>query len=159
MSEQENIVTVRGDVEVIITYEDGRVEKKEWHNNILKKGREAIASSLANKIGDEFNFYVARMLFGDGGTNGGIPKLVTADRNGLFGTTRANKSVTRTINPSLPSQIVFTTVLGKGDANGFALNEMALQLNTGDLYSMATFADLNKTNSISMTWNWRITII
>jgi len=55
--------------------------------------------------------------------------------------------------------VVFTSVLDYDEANGFQINEMALQMNNGDLYSMSTFADLNKTSSMQITWNWKLSFV
>lgn len=155
----EEPVKVSGYVTVNIEYSDGRKEKREFKNTILRKGREALAKSLANELGDTYQFYVNRMLFGDGGTSGGSVKYVDTVRNGLFGITRASKSVIAQVDPNIPSQVVFTAVLGFSDANGYAINEMALQMSNGDLYSMATFLDLNKTDQMQITWNWRISYV
>jgi hypothetical protein len=155
----EEPVEVSGYVTVNIEYKDGRQEKREFKNTILRKGREALAKSLANDLGDTYQFYVNRMLFGDGGTAGGSVKYVDTVRNGLFGITRASKSVIAQVDPNIPSQVVFTAVLGFSDANGYAINEMALQMSNGDLYSMATFLDLNKTDQMQITWNWRISFV
>ena len=152
-------VAPMGEVEVIIEYNDGRKEERLIHNTVLRKGREALAASLANEIGDAYDFYISNMLFGDGGTNGGVPKSVNSERNGLFGITRSTKSIISTIDPNIPSQVVFTSVLGFDDANGYTINEMALQMNSGDFYSMATFADLGKTSSMQITWNWRLSFV
>lgn len=128
-------------------------------NNLLKSGREALAASLANEIGTSYDFFISRMIFGDGGTSDGVPKYVNSERTGLYGITRASKSVISTIDPNLKSQVVFTCILDFDDANDITLNEMALLMNNGKIYSMATFADLNKTSSIQITWNWRISFI
>lgn len=149
----------RGDVEAIIDYLDGRREYISFRNTILRKGREALAASLANEIGDSYNYYINRMLFGDGGTSGGVPKFVNTERNGLFGTTRANKAVISSVDPEVRSQVIFTSVVSFTEANGHALNEMALQMNNGDLYSMVTFPDLNKTEQMQITWNWRLSFV
>jgi hypothetical protein len=154
----ENIES-KGQIEAIIEYSDGRKERLLTCNTVLRNGREALASSLANEIGDSFDFYISKMLFGDGGTNGGVPKFVNSARNGLFGVTRSTKSIISTIDPAIPSQVIFTSILGYDDANGYSLNEMALQMNNGDLYSMATFADLNKTSTMQITWNWRYSFV
>ena len=159
VNEVNQTIAPMGEVEIIITYNDGREEEKIVHNTVLRKGREALAASLANEIGDAFDFYINNMLFGDGGTNSGVPKHVNSERNGLFGITRATKSAIATIDPNTPSQVVFTSILGFDDANGYTINEMALQMNTGDLYSMATFADLGKTSSMQITWNWRLSFV
>lgn len=155
---QESIKT-HGFVTVQIDYKDGRKENIAFKNTILRKGREALAKSLANDLGDTYQFYVNRMLFGDGGTAGGVVKYVDSQRNGLFGITRASKSIIAQVDPNIPSQVVFTAVLSFNDANGYALNEMALQMANGDLYSMVTFLDLNKTDQMQITWNWRISVI
>lgn len=149
----------KGDVQLIIDYLDGSQEIREFHNTVLRKGREALAASLANEIGNSFDFFISRMLFGDGGTQGGVPKFVDTARNGLFGITRAAKPVIASIDPQINSQVVFTSVLAFEEANGFALSEMALKMNNGDLYSMATFADLNKTSQMQITWNWRLSFV
>lgn len=152
-------VQPKGEVEQIIEYKNGEIERKVFPNTVLAKGREALASGLANDIGDEFDFYVSRMLWGDGGTNGGVPIFVTSSRTGLFGITRVNKSVVSTVDPQNLTQVVFTSVVAYTEGNGFDLNEMALQLNNGDLYSMVTFPDVSKTSDMQITYNWRLSFI
>ena len=73
--------------------------------------------------------------------------------------TKASKAVVSTVDPNLKNQVIFTSILDFDDANGVSLNEMALVMNNGKLYSMATFGDLNKTSSIQITWSWRISFI
>ena len=158
MNTEESIRPI-GTIELVIEYDNGKEEKRIIDNTVLRTGRNALASSLANEFGDTYDFFVSRMLFGDDGTNAGVPKFVNSDRNGLFGITRANKSVISIIDVNLPSQVIFTSVLTFEEANGVALNEMALQMNDGDLYSMVTFADLTKTSSMQITFNWRINFV
>jgi hypothetical protein len=144
---------------MMIEARDGSRQIVEFRNTILRTGREALALSLANRVGDDFDFFINRMLFGDGGTTGGVPKTVAADRNGLFGSTRASKPVIANIDPNNSTQVVFTSVLSYDEGNNFTLNEMALQLHTGDLYSMATFPGITKTPQIQVTFNWRLSFI
>ena len=149
-----------GEVEMIVEYANGRKPLvRKFNNSVVNTGRNALASTLANNIGDSFQLFISRMLFGDGGTVGGTPRYVTSDRNGLFGTTQASKPVIATIDPNNTSQVVFTSVLTYTDANGVNLNEVALQLNTGNFYSMATFPDMGKTSMMQITWNWRISMV
>lgn len=148
-----------GEVDITINWLDGRIEKRNVKNTVLRAGREALASSLANNYGDTYDFWISRMLFGDGGTSGGSPKYVNTDRNGLFGTTIANKPISSTIDVNYPYQVVFTSVLTYEDANGVTVNEMGLQMNDTDLYSMVTFGDISKTSAMQITWNWRISFI
>ncbi len=148
-----------GHVELVIDYVDGRKEFIDFPNTVLKTGREALAASLANDIGDSYDYYITRMIFGDGGTTGGATRFVNAERNGLFGVARANKPVISQVNPDIPSQVIFTSVITNSEANGYVLNEMALQMNSGDLYSMVTFPDVSKTELMSLRWSWRLNFI
>ena len=149
----------KGAVTMTVKDINGDIISTNYHNTVLRKGREALASSLANVLTGSYDYYIARMLFGDGGTSGSVPKYVATERNGLFGITRASKPVIATLDPNLPTQVLFTSILDYDEANGYTLNEMALQMNTGNLYSMATFADLSKTASIQITWSWRISFV
>lgn len=148
-----------GHVQAIIDYASGEREIIEFPNTVLTKGREALAAGLANDIDEGFNFYVSRMLFGDGGTAAGSTKFVASSRNGLFGITQASKPVIASVDPNIRSQVIFTSVIAFSEANGAVLNEMALQLATGDLYSMVTFPDLTKTIQMQITWNWRLSFV
>jgi len=150
----ENIIA-KGNVEIIKEWRDGKKEIDEIKNTILLTGRRALALSLANAIGDKFEFFITRMIFGDGGTTNGVKKFVNAGRNGLFGVTKLSKPVIATVDNSIPTQVIFTTVISFTEINGIVLNEMALQMATGDLFSMTTFPDLNKTSDIQLTLNWK----
>lgn len=154
-------VELKGYVTGKIEYACGKIETIEFPNAILNTGRQAVAASLGRKIGDAFNFYINRMEFGDGGTTDGTTtKYVSAERNGFFGTTRASMPVIATIDQSVPSQVIFTSVLPFiSDANGYSLNEMSLKMATGNLYSMVTFPDLTKTQQMQITWSWRLSFI
>jgi hypothetical protein len=151
----------RGSIQMIIDWDDPCKprEYRYFKNTVLTLGRVAMASSLANDIGNQFNFFISRMLFGDGGTVGGVPQFVDAGRNGLFGITRANLPVIAQVDPLMPTQAIFTSVIGFDQANGFVLSEMALQMNTGDFFSMATFPDLSKTPQIQITFNWQLSFV
>lgn len=159
MIEQQDSVKLCGDVEAIIEYSDGRKERLAFKNAVLNKGREALAASLSNEIGDGFNFYINRMIFGDGGAIDGSIKTVSSNRNGLFGITRVSKPVISSVNPSIPSQVILTSVISSSEGNGFTLNEMAIQMANGNLYSMATFPNLSKTSQMQITWSWRLSFL
>lgn len=149
----------KGNIEVVIEYESGKIESINFSNTVLRTGRAALASALSNHIGDDFDFFISKMIFGDGGTQGGVPKQVGDERNGLFGSARVIRPVISNIDPNNETQVVFTSVIPFDEGNGYSLNEMALQLNNGDLYSMATFAGISKTSSMQITWNWRLSFI
>lgn len=150
----------KGFVDAVISYKDGTKIELAFPNTIMKTGREALVKTLTNNIGSSYtNLFVTRMIFGDGGTSGGQVLLVDANASGMYGVTRASKSVIGQINPNNSTQAIFTSVLGYDDANGFALSEMGLVLNDGSLYSHVTFADLSKTSSMSITWNWTVSMV
>ena len=128
-------------------------------NTILKKGKEALAMSLANEIGDMYSFYISKMIFGDGGALNSSPKIVDGDRNVLFGQKVISKPIIANIDPSITSQVVFTSVIKYSEINGSVINEMALEMNNGNLYSMVTFPNLTKTENMQITWNWRINFL
>lgn len=153
------LVKSKGDVEIIKDYRCGRREYYDTRNTILLGGRRALAKCLANVIGDTFNFYITRMIFGDDGTIDGVKKYVNANRNGLFGVTRISKPVIPTLDTSVPAQAIFTSIIRFDEGVGLTLNEMALQMANGDLYSMTTFPDLNKTEDMQITFNWRLNFI
>jgi hypothetical protein len=144
-----------------IEYENGEEEiiEIDFKNSVLLGGRNALAASLANQIGSSYDFFISRMIFGNGGTQGGVPKYVDSGRNGLFGLTQSVKPVIATIDPNVINRVTFTSIMGADEANGVTLNEMALQMNNGDLYSMATFADLNKTSLMKITFGWELDFI
>jgi|WetSurMetagenome_2_1015567.scaffolds.fasta_scaffold345849_2 hypothetical protein len=162
MSEIIDTLRMKGEVEMTIEWDDGRIEKRHFSNTILKKGREAIVKSLANEFGDQYDYFISRMLFGNGGTVpavGGKPRYVNSERTGLFGTTIANKAVATIIDPNDPTQFVITAVLSRDDAADQVINEMALQMHNGELYSMATFAGVSKGSNMSIKWSWRLSMI
>ena len=146
----------RGTVQIICEHVDGHKDEIVVKNTVLQKGRRAMARALTNNIGDSFQFYVTRMLFGDGGTNDGVKKYVDASRTGLFGVTRLSKPVVSAVDSNVPEIAIFTSVIKFDEIVGVTINEMALQMADTDLYSMTTFADLVKTEDIQLTFNWYI---
>lgn len=152
-------VRPRGDVEIISEWKDGRKEIWDVRNAVLLSGRRALARCLANDVGSSFQFYVTRMLFGDGGTTDGVKKFVNANREGLFGTTRISKPVLSNIDNSVPAQVILTSVIKYDEGVDLTINEMALQMANGELFSMTTFADLTKTEDMQLTFNWHLNFI
>lgn len=160
MQEIHDITKSQGGVLVTIEYKDGRLaETFRFPNTVLNKGRAILAKFLAEST--QKVVFIQNMLFGDGGMDHlrQQRKVVTADRNGLYGVTRLNKPVITQIDPLIETQVIFTSVVAFDEANGHTLNEMALQLSNGDLFSMATFPDLGKTEQMQITWNWRVNFI
>ena len=150
----------KGELEVIIEHKDKPREIIEFPNTVLNLGRQALAASLANDIGDVYEFYIAQMSFGDGGTTGtGQPKVVNADRTGFFGSTILTKPVTSNVDPNLTSQSTFTSVIKFDEANGNIINELALVMANGSFYSMVTLTGINKDSTMQLTINWRLTFV
>lgn len=152
-------INAQGDVDIVTDWLDGRRDFVNVRNTVLLSGRRALAKCLANAIGDGFEFYITRMLFGDDGTQSGVKKFVNANREGLFGITRLSKPVLANIDNTIPAQVIFTSVIKFDEGVGLTLNEMALQMANGELYSMTTFPDLNKTEEMQITFNWRLNFV
>ena len=150
-------VEALGGVEIIIEHKHKPKEIRNYRNTILDKGRQSIINFLTNQTKST---YVQNMLFGDGGMNENEEKrAVTLDRNSLYGVTRAKKPVIAQVNPTVRNQAIFTAVLTYDEANGYSLNEMALQLNDENLFSMVTFPHIGKTDQMQITYNWKINVI
>lgn len=159
----------RGDVECKIRYRDGYEETKlfkanqgllwDKKNTLLRNGKVAWAKSLANDIEDPYDFYITSMVFGSNGATASTPKYVDESRTGLFGTTLLTKNVISSIDEAAPTTTIFTSVIAFDEAVGNVLNEMALKMKNGQLYSMLTFPDLNKTSQFELIFNWRISIL
>jgi hypothetical protein len=156
----EDYITCKGIVTMTVQDLDGNIIRKEVFNNaVLRTGREAIAASLANKYGVSFENYISNMIFGDGGQDGEQLKYVNSSRTGLFGVTRASKNVVSVIDSVNKFQVTYTAILSYEDGNGYTLNEMALQLENGDLFSMATFGGIDKTSAMQITWQWAVSFL
>ena len=151
---------VTGDVEIIVESKDGSTVVYDVKNTVLLTfWTSLLVKSLANSIGSTYDFYITRMIFGDGGTMDGVKKFVNAGREGLFGVTRLSKPAIANLDSTIPAQAIFTSVIRFEDAVGVTLNEMALQMANGQLYSMTTFPDLSKTEDMQINFNWRINFI
>lgn len=160
MNEISENVKPKGEVEIIIDYNDSRPQERYNRNNaVVRKAKEAHVLGLVNQIGESWDFYVDKMLFGTNGTLTGVPKVVEDSRNGLFGTTLLSKSVASLVNPQVATQAIFTTVVTFAEGNGSTINEMALQMKNGDLYSMITMPGIAKTSSMQITFNWRLSFV
>lgn len=153
------VIKQYGEVDVTIDHLDGRREEFTVRNAILTTAKNAHANALCNNIGQTYQFYVSNMIFGTNGTLSGAPKVVEASRNGLFGATLVNKSVMSTVNPQTLNQAIFTAVIGFDEGNGNVINEMALVMKNGELYSMVTLGGITKSSTIQITFNWRITYV
>ena len=147
--------------------ENNFIQKYTIKNTILRKGKEALAATLANSTislatgepSERNSFNISRMIFGDGGVVDNNTQQVSDFRTSLFGTKRISKPVISSIDPKIRTEVIFTSVISYGEANGLVLNEMALQMANDELYSMVTFPNLTKTAQIQITWNWRINFI
>ena len=155
----EDQIKTRGDVEIIQEWKDGKTEVLDIRNTILVTGRRALANSLTNNIGEAFEFYITHMIWGDGGTQSGVKKFVDTGRGGLFGVTRLSKPVISNLDIEIGTQAIFTSVITFEEVVGVTLNEMALQMANGEIYSMTTFPDLNKTADMQITFNWRLNFV
>jgi hypothetical protein len=138
---------------------DGTFAKMAVKNKVLLTGRSALAGSLANQYNGEFPFYVTRVLFGNNGTIGGAPRFVDDSREGLFGAVTLSKPAIATIDDDFPQQVTFTTTVAFSELVGNVINEMALEMANGQIFSMATFGDISKTSSTQLVYNWRLSFV
>jgi len=137
-----------------IVIDDSSKEKSlRQYNTILRGGKNAMADSLAGEIGPVFQAYGSRILFGNNGTVSGVSRYVDEGRTSLFGPTIIAKSV-NIVRDETDPKVSFVTVLTKDDAVGIALDEMALELADNRLYSMLTMGQINKTNTMQITFTW-----
>lgn len=153
---QSDDITSNGKISIKVENKDGTSALVVVKNKVLLTGRSAIASSLANMYNGEFPFYITRVLFGNSGTLGGNPKFVEDNREGLFGVTTLNKPVIASIDDDLPQQVIFTTTVTFDELVGDVINEMALEMANEEIFSMATFGDISKTDSMQLIFNWRL---
>jgi hypothetical protein len=155
----EEQIKAKGDVEIIIDYVNGKKDTLLIKNAILKRSKEASVKGLVNQIGGEWSFYIEKMIFGTNGRSMGVPKVVEDSRNGLFGPTLLSKNISAIVNPNISTQAIFTTVVTSSEGNGNTIDELALQMKNGDLYSMTTFGGISKTSSMQITFNWRLSFV
>lgn len=156
----DEVIHSSGIVSLDIEYADGRKEHREVKNKILRQGRINLVLALANQFNStSFDFFITGISFGSGGTVGGTPRYVDDTRDGLFGPTVITKPIIATVNPDFPTQVTFTSVIAFDEAVGSIINEMALQMASGDYFSMTTFGDITKTSAMQMVYNWRISMI
>lgn len=148
---------IKGTVHVLLEYKNKLSETLIFPNKQLQGGM-LMANFLA---GQGNNVFIKNMLFGDGGFDqeNEIKKPVNPERNSLFGITRVSKPVVAQIDPAVLTRCIFTSVITFDEGNGYTLNEMALQLSNENLFSMATFPNLSKTNEVQMTYNWLIEFV
>jgi len=152
-------VASHGKIFCTVINENGTFAKMAVRNKVLLSGREALAKSLANQFTGTYNYYIARVLFGANGTVSGTPRFVEDQRDGLFGPVTLTKPVIASIDPMIPNQVTFTTTVNFSELIGQPINEMALEMANGDLFSMATFGDINKTGTMQLIWNWRLNFV
>jgi len=154
-----DVISAKGTIKVIITHLDGKTEEINFNNQILTLGKQAMTSSLANNIGGFFNFYINRMIFGNSGTVGGVPRVVDASRTGLFGPTLISKSIVSSVDATTGTNLTLTAVIAFSELVGSVINEMAILTADGNAFSMATFGDLTKSSTTQLTFNWQLSFI
>ncbi len=162
MTDFSSILSMKGDIQMVFQHKDGTrrvLDYEDTPNTVLRGGRLAVARMLANRLDGGSFYYITRMLWGDGGAVDGVKKYVDYTRNGLFGTTRLSKPVIATMDPTSPTTVTFTSVMTYDDIPHVMVNEMALQMSNGDLYSMSTFAGFTKLPEMEITFHWRCTFV
>jgi hypothetical protein len=169
----ESAIETKGHVEYVVDYKNGKSYKVSFPNVVLITGRQALAQVLTNTLGTcpSTNtsstasqlvpaLYINEMLFGSNGTDtGGTPLIVSPARPSLFGPATAIKPVNSYVSQAVATQANFTATLLYSDAVLQNINEMALRLTNGNLYSMVTFPSIYKTADMQITFNWSLNFI
>lgn len=146
----------KGFIEARIKYRNtNEIKILKFNNQTLNSGKEFLCNCLLEKS----PLFISNMLFGDGGTDKGEPKEIQAFQENLNGVVRIKKQVIAQIDPEVSTQAVFTIIIGENECNGITLNEMALELSNEKLFSLSTFADLNKTDDMEITWSWFVCFV
>jgi len=150
-------ILVRGHIIRKIRYLDGSVESFEFPNTLLNSAKVRMADFLINE--NPKPIYITHILFGDGVFEAGQKKEPNPTQTSLLGIVRASKKVVKQVDPEIPTQLVFSVTLENEDANGHVLNEMALQMNDGELFSISTFPNLTKAEDFAVDWLWVVDFI
>lgn len=148
------LIMPQGYIQAKIKYKNNDIKILKFKNQVLNTGKNFLTKSLLEEYKN--SVHVANMLFGDGGTMNGVPKEVSPSAQGLSGITRIKKPVIAQIDVESPSQAIFTVIIGEEEGNDFVINEMGLELSDKSLFSLSTFADLNKTDQMEIAWSWHI---
>lgn len=152
-----DVIKPKGFIKAKIRFKTtGETKIIEFHNMVLNGGKEFLAKSLL----EGSKPIVANILFGDGGTeDNGQPKEVSPNRDKLHGITRVKKPVVAQIDPETPTQVIFSVVIDENEGNEFPLNEMGLELSDGTLFSLSTFANLNKDDQMEISYWWFVSFV
>jgi len=146
-----------GQINLIIKQND-QINHLHYKNQLLNSGRRFLLSHLMPRPSST-PIFLKNILFGDGGTVDGKVRQVVPEMEQLFGVTRMKKEAVVQVNPEISTQLLLTVVVSESEGNDFTLNEMALELSDGTLFSLATFPDFNKTDKMELTWLWSIFMV
>jgi hypothetical protein len=153
-----DIIKPKGEIEIIVTnIETGKIERILRPNTVVNIGRAVLARAITQDFAS-YDFFIDSMIFGTGGEDGGVPKVVDPGRDGLFNET-LSVSINKSWDSNYPTRAMFTGTISSTQGNNFTINEMGLVTSTGDLFSMATFSGLNKTSQLQFTLNWNIVFV
>ena len=169
----DTLIETKGFIDYVVEYKNGKSYKVSFPNVVLITGRQALAQVLTNTLGTcpstnvssttgqlVPSLYINEMFFGSNGTDtGGTPLIVSPGRKTLFGPPTAVKPVNSYVSQAVATQANFTATLLYADAVSQNINEMALSMTNGNLYSMVTFPNIFKTADMQITFNWSLNFI
>jgi hypothetical protein len=152
-----DIIKPKGFIEARIKYKNTNTVKTiKFNNQVLNGGKRFLAKCL---LEDSTSIHVAYMLFGDGGTINRQPKEILPSQDKLSGVIRVKKPVIAQLDSDILAQVIFSVMIDDNEGNEFPLNEMGLELSDGTLFSLSTFADLNKTDQMEISWSWFVLVV
>jgi hypothetical protein len=154
----QDLIKPKGEIEIVVTnVETGDVVKVLRQNTVLNNGRAVLARAITQDF-SEYDFYINSMVFGTGGEDGAVPKVVDPGRTSLYNEA-LSISVNKSWDPNYPTRGTFTGTISSVQGNNFTINEAGLVTSTGDLFSIATFSGLSKSSQLQFTLNWNIVFI
>jgi hypothetical protein len=106
--------------------------------------RKFVANLLANEV--------IEVVWGDGGTERGVPREVTPNQKNLFGIIRLTKKILPKISKDDPGTVIFDLLVNSDEANGFVLNEFGLKAKNGDFWRIGTFNDVKKEEDLEISF-------
>ena len=154
----QDTIKPKGEIEITVKNVDtGETVTVQRSNTVLNNGRAVLARAITQDF-SAYDFYIDSMVFGTGGEDGAVPKVVDPGRSSLYNQV-LSISVNKSWDENYPTRGTFTGTISSVQGNNFTLNEAGLVTSTGDLFSMATFSGLGKTSQLQFTLNWNIVFI
>lgn len=151
-------VPLRGQIELVIRHENGFVRRIAVRNTITYVGRAAILQLLRQALGG------ASAMGGSPGhlvpgTNGTPPTVGDIAMGAGLGPSDQIALTDSNLTVSQPTgEIIVSGTLTTAQGNSSTLREVGLTLANGDLFARQVHPAVPKTNLLSVTYTWRVSV-